>query len=154
MPTVLYPSVTRLIACFLALLFLVSCTVRRGATEAPEVRSTTVPSYTLPQISPQEALTALNSGTLLLDVREAEELAATRYDVPDQLGIPISELEQRSGEIPRDRPIIVACAAGGRSAKAIQRLQDAGYTNLTNLTGGLQAWEGEGLPVVKGETKN
>lgn len=108
-------------------------------------------STAIPQITPQEALRAVQSDTLLLDVREPEELAAVRYGVDAQLDIPLSELPDRLDEVPRDRPIIVACQSGGRSTRAIQLLQDAGFTQLLNLDGGLGAWEAAGLPVERGE---
>ena len=106
-------------------------------------------SLSAQEIAPREALAAIDSGALLLDVREAAELVVIRYGVEDRLDIPLSELATRIEEIPRDRPVIVACAVGGRSARAIQLLTDAGFTNLTNLTGGLQAWQAANLPVDK-----
>ncbi len=73
----------------------------------------------------------------LIDVREPHEYAIAN------LGgtlIPLGEIEARAGEIPRDGRVIVHCKMGGRSAKAIEYLRSAGYTNLENLSGGINAW--------------
>lgn len=73
----------------------------------------------------------------LIDVREPHEYAIAN------LGgtlIPLGEIESRAAEIPRDGRVIVHCKMGGRSAKAIEYLRSAGYTNLENLSGGINAW--------------
>ena len=62
--------------------------------------------------------------------------------------IPLGYLSERLGEIPADRPVVLQCQAGGRSAIAASLLQRAGRTNVSNLVGGFDAWKGAGLPVV------
>lgn len=86
----------------------------------------------------------------LLDVREAHEVARTAYAVPHVLHLPLSQLEQRHTELPRDADLIVACAAGGRSLQAMQFLLHRGHTQVRNLAGGLGAWMAHGLPVQQG----
>jgi adenylyltransferase/sulfurtransferase len=54
--------------------------------------------------------------------------------------IPLGELENRVGEIPRDHPIVVVCRSGQRSHSAARRLLDGGYAEVFNLRGGMQAW--------------
>jgi rhodanese-related sulfurtransferase len=56
------------------------------------------------------------------------------------VNIPLSQLPARQHEIPRDRPVVVFCHAGVRSARLIARLQATGYTNLINMKGGINAW--------------
>jgi len=89
----------------------------------------------------------LENETLLVDVREKDELAVASYDVKNQINIPLSEFEHRFTEIPTDKMVIVACRAGARSAKAIQFLVQNGYNEelLVNLQGGIMAWEQNGL---------
>jgi SulP family sulfate permease len=48
-------------------------------------------------------------------------------------------------ELPQNRPIIVVCRTGRRSARAADALRKEGYENVTILEGGLRAWEAEGL---------
>jgi rhodanese-related sulfurtransferase len=83
----------------------------------------------------------------VLDVRSAEE-----YDGPDghvggSLLIPLPELEHRAGEIPTDRPLVVVCHSGSRSALATQQLLKAGRPQVANLHGGLSRWAAEGFPL-------
>lgn len=137
---------------FLSLILLAtSCAVKQPPVN---VTDSEIINREIPRFTPREALEATNAGTLLLDVREAEERAVTRYDVDPQLDIPFSKLAQRMDKVPRDQTVIVACASGGRSTKAIQMLREAGFTNLVNLTGGMKAWQLEGLPVVEGPNKH
>src|SRR5205085_1709976 len=56
----------------------------------------------------------------------------------------------RCGELSRDRPIVAVCRAGGRSAQATNILQQAGFKDVANLTGGMLRWRAEGHPVEGG----
>ena len=60
--------------------------------------------------------------------------------------IPLGELAERAGELARDRPIVALCRAGGRSAQATVILQQAGFKDVANLTGGMLRWRAEGHP--------
>src|SRR5205814_1611173 len=55
-----------------------------------------------------------------------------------------------AGELSRDRPIVAVCRAGGRSAQATNILQQAGFKDVANLTGGMLRWRAEGHPVEGG----
>lgn len=78
---------------------------------------------------------------MVLDVRTSAEYASGH--IPRSRLIPLDELEDRLGELPsRETPILVTCAAGGRSASACAILADHGYTRLLNLAGGMHAWGG------------
>lgn len=88
-------------------------------------------------------------GALLLDVREPEEYAAVH--APDAKLIPLGDLEKRLPEIAdyKDRPIVVMCRSGHRSARAVSLLKEAGYSQVSNIQGGITAWEKDGLKVVR-----
>ncbi|WP_027409847.1 rhodanese-like domain-containing protein [Anoxybacteroides tepidamans] len=75
----------------------------------------------------------------IIDVREVEEVKAGM--IPGAVNIPLSLLEFRMNELPKDKEYIVVCSSGGRSARAVQFLESYGY-NVTNMTGGMLAWEG------------
>lgn len=100
-------------------------------------------------ISVQQALSMNQQGALLLDVREAGEYAEVH--APTATLIPLGELGARLNEIAayKDKPIAVMCRSGRRSAKAVKLLQDAGYTQVSNVGGGIMAWENAGLAVVR-----
>jgi adenylyltransferase/sulfurtransferase len=77
---------------------------------------------------------------LLLDVREPAEFEKARIEGARLL--PLGELEARAAELEawRERPIIVHCHRGGRSAKAARWLREQGFRDVSNLSGGIEAW--------------
>jgi len=87
---------------------------------------------------------------VVLDVRTKEE-----YDQGCLKGaklIPITDkdfLEKVKKEIKPDQPLLVYCHSGGRSARAVKALQDAGYVNMKELGGGVTAWRKAEKPLVK-----
>lgn len=98
-------------------------------------------------VGPATAVELLDGGALLIDVREPRELAAASFDVEGMVNIPLSEFQARWEEIPRDRPVIIACEVGGRSLQATMFLRHQGFDNVSNLVGGIARWSAEGLPV-------
>lgn len=99
-----------------------------------------------PQLTPAQAGDALrDDGALAVDVREPEEWAAGH--VEGSLWIPLGQLQARAGELPRDRPLVVVCRSGSRSAYAADALVAAGW-DARNLAGGLHAWAAAGLPLA------
>src|SRR6266853_1113596 len=86
----------------------------------------------------------------ILDVREPEEFTGPLGHIRDAILIPLGDLAKRSGELSRDRPIVAVCRAGGRSAQATNILQQAGFKDVANLTGGMLRWRAEGHPVEGG----
>jgi rhodanese-related sulfurtransferase len=100
----------------------------------------------LPELAPAWVAEHRNELTLL-DVRSREEFNGPDGRVTGSLLIPLPELEQRLHEIPAERPVVVLCHAGSRSALATQQLQKAGLTQVANLRGGLSRWSDEGFPL-------
>lgn len=88
-------------------------------------------------------------GALLLDVREPAEYAAVH--TPNAKLLPLGEVNQRLKELDtyKDKPIVVICRSGRRSAQAVALLQEAGFTQVSNVQGGIQAWEQAGLEVIR-----
>jgi sulfur dioxygenase len=76
----------------------------------------------------------------LVDVRSREEFQGADGHVAGSLLIPLGELEARRSEIPTDRPVVLLCHSGSRSALATQQLPKAGLERVANLRGGLRAW--------------
>jgi rhodanese-related sulfurtransferase len=85
---------------------------------------------------------------LLVDVRETGEFDMMR--VPGSVLMPLSSFTTRYEELPRDRPLLLMCAVGGRSARATDFLVANGYPDATNVAGGITAWNAAGLPVRTG----
>jgi adenylyltransferase/sulfurtransferase len=74
----------------------------------------------------------------VLDVRNPNEFQIGR--IPGTVLIPLPELPQRLGELPKDREILVHCKSGMRSAKAVQLLKENGFSKVANIQGGILAW--------------
>jgi adenylyltransferase/sulfurtransferase len=98
------------------------------------------PAKLVRQLSVQEfeRLRSETNPPVVIDVREPHEYAIAHLN---GTLIPLGELEKHLDKIPKDQPVVVHCKLGGRSAKAIQLLQDIyKYDNLYNLQGGIIAY--------------
>lgn len=89
----------------------------------------------------------VSSGALLLDVREATEVAEGR--IPGSRHIPLGDLHERGNELPRDRPVVTYCGHGERSASALAVLERLGFRQLVNFDGGYGAWQEAGFEVER-----
>lgn len=83
----------------------------------------------------------------ILDVRTPDEYRQVR--MKNSVLIPLSDLERRVGEIPKNRPILVICAVGARSKSASELLAGRGYREVYHLNDGLVGWYRAGLPVER-----
>ncbi len=130
-----HPTVTRLID------YEQFCGIAPQAKEEPAMKNG------VPQVSVQELKRRLDAGEdiLVLDVREPFE-----YKIANIGGklIPQNEVPARLPEIDRDREIVVHCKSGGRSQRIAEFLQQAGYTKVANLAGGILAWSDQIDPKV------
>lgn len=117
---------------------------------APAYPHSATPAYStgLETLSAREIKTRLDRGEpiTLLDIRQPHELTLSRLD--HVLHIPMSEIARRWQEIPRDQPVVVFCHTGVRSIGLIRQLQAAGFDNLINMTGGIDAWSKEVDPTI------
>lgn len=95
------------------------------------------------EVTPQEGLTLIEQGALLVDVREPDEFAEV-HAAGARL-VPLGELSERWEELPK-QPLVLICRSGVRSARAAEFLETKGY-EVINLAGGTQAWQEAGLPV-------
>ena len=104
---------------------------------------------TMPEITATELKQRLDNGDDLqiIDVREANELDIAK--IPNTVHIPLGQILNRMSEIDPQRETVVHCKMGGRSARAIAALKQAGFSgNLVNLSGGITAWSNEVDPSV------
>ena len=99
------------------------------------------------EVCPTTTRRLIAEGALLVDVRELAEVAQVAFDVPGVLLLPLSELEQRFAELPRERELVLVCQVGERSLKATYFLMCQGYTRVANLEGGLLKWARKGFPI-------
>lgn len=101
------------------------------------------------QITAKELKAKMDAGEdfQLIDVRQPEEFAFAKIEGAKL--IPLGEIISRMDEIDPSRETIVQCKAGGRSAMAIQAMQQAGFKGvLKNLAGGITSWSNDVDPKI------
>jgi len=86
------------------------------------------------QIHVDQVRTLVENGAVIVDVREKPEFNLGH--VKGALNIPLSQLRSRTSEIPKDKPVYVYCRVGQRSYNAVMALQNLGFNNVVNITGG------------------
>ena len=103
-------------------------------------------------VSPQVAIAlADKDGGVLVDVREEHEVAVAH--IQGSLFIPLKDLPAQLAKLEkyRKKPVVVVCAAGQRSAAACRLLNKSGFEDVSQIDGGIQAWEKAGLPLKRGK---
>ena len=85
---------------------------------------------------------------LVVDVRAPREREQKR--IAGSVGMPLNHLGERLSELPADRPLLVYCAGGYRSSIAASLLQRHGFTQVSEIAGGIAAWEAAKLPMETG----
>ncbi len=123
-----------LISVFLLSLFLIACSPSDNTA--------------VNQVSPIESAgLQSNNFAVIIDVRSNREWDNQR--IPGAIHIPLSDLKGRMDELKsyEGKQLIMQCAVGGRSSKAVEILQQAGFSNVSNMNGGLVAWQKANLPV-------
>lgn len=89
-------------------------------------------------VSATEARRLVEAGARLVDVRTPEEFAAGH--LPGAINLPVQELERRRVELePQERPVVVYCRSGSRSARAARLLESAGFEAIHDL-GAMSRW--------------
>ncbi len=90
---------------------------------------------------------------VILDVREAFDY--TKGHIQDSINIPAAKLDKRMSELDtfKDKLLIVTCQTGTRSTTACKKLKAAGFSEIMHLSGGIQAWEDQKLPLARKKSK-
>jgi rhodanese-related sulfurtransferase len=101
----------------------------------------------VPEIDVDALAEKLEAGVMVVDVREDDEYHDGH--VPGAVHIPLASVPAALDRVPVDAPVLVVCAMGGRSARAVEFLRGKGV-DATNVAGGTKAWIDTGRPVVSG----
>jgi len=113
----------------------------RSLETRPELTATTE------RLSPQVAAERLKDGVpIAIDVRSPGEREQKRID--GSVAAPLNHLEEQAARLPRDRPVFVYCAGGYRSSIAASLLQRLGFAQVSEIAGGIAAWEAAHLPTL------
>ena len=116
----------------------------RSLEARPELTATTE------RVSPPLAAERLAAGTAVaIDLRAPGERA--QKAVPGSVSIPLNHLSERLGELPKDRPLLVYCAGGYRSSIGASLLQRNGFTQVSEIAGGIAAWEAAQLALDRSQ---
>ena len=97
------------------------------------------------EISIAQAYEKYQKGVFFLDVRTQAEWDSVH--IPNTTLIPLDQLAARVNEVPQDREIVVVCRSGNRSQQGRNILVQAGYDQVTSMSGGVNAWRAAGYPV-------
>jgi len=94
-----------------------------------------------------------NDDAFVLDVRTANEYKEGY--IGNAINISSTDIASNLGRLPNDKeaPVLVYCLSGARSAKVASTMVKHGYTNVSNLSGGINAWKAAGLPVGREKSK-
>jgi SulP family sulfate permease len=103
------------------------------------------PAKSVPTVTAAQLWQQLRSPAppLVIDVREPREYQ--RGHIPQAQLMPLPMLAQAPPELPHDRPLVLVCRGGRRSARAAAVFANDGYANIAVLDGGMLAWEAAGL---------
>ena len=98
----------------------------------------------IPEVEPQEAKEIIDQGGLLVDVREADEIANGSPVGALRMGRGFLELRIEDQVQDKEQPLVVMCAGGVRSLFAADALRNLGYTKVHSLAGGFNRWKNQG----------
>jgi phage shock protein E len=113
-------------------------------------KSSSSPTTAPVEISASQAYAKYQQGAFFLDVRSQDEY--NQFHIKGSTLIPLDQLPNRLGELPKDKEIVVVCLSGHRSLNGTVILQQAGFKQVFCLNGGLQAWMDANYPIEKGES--
>ena len=101
-------------------------------------------------ISTQEMQSLLKMDQVqLVDVRTPQEFKSGYIDNAQNIDFKSPTFAQDILKLDKDKPVILYCKSGGRSAKCAEKLQQAGFTKIYDLEGGISRWKHEGLAVTQ-----
>ena len=86
----------------------------------------------------------------IIDVREPDEFTGALGHIPGAKLLPLGSLKQKAEEIAKDKPAVIVCRSGARSAQATVLLRNAGFAKVANLAGGMLRWRSQRLSVAGG----
>ncbi|MDX1804254.1 MAG: rhodanese-like domain-containing protein [Alcanivorax sp.] len=101
-------------------------------------------------LSPQQATSLVNQDKgVIVDLRAADEYRGGH--IAGSLNLPAGEILERLGELEKykDKGIILVCDLGSKSSQVGRQLRSKGFASLYRIQGGINAWRGDNLPLVK-----
>ena len=112
--------------------------------QSGEPQSGSVPS----SVDVETARQYVENGAVLVDVRTPEEWNAGHLEGAVHINLFDSDFEERFAALDTTKTYVVYCRSGNRSGQAIQKMKSRGFSKLTNMEGGIIAWERQDFPIV------
>ena len=94
------------------------------------------------EVDPSFVIQAATQGAHLIDVRTEAEVA--QGVIEGAVHIPLHLLPLRAADVPQDKPVVIYCRSGARSAQACAFMAAQGFSNMHNLAGGIMSWARSG----------
>lgn len=85
----------------------------------------------------------------LVDLRTNDEIALGKIPEAKQIDFYASDFETQIKRLPKSRPVLIYCASGGRSRKALSKMKDIGFQEVYELSGGFAAWSYAGKKIER-----
>jgi rhodanese-related sulfurtransferase len=101
----------------------------------------------VPDVDVREAFERSRKGGKLIDVRSPGEFRGAHPK--GARNVSPAQIKQDATGLEREDELLVICASGHRSSRAARQLASSGFTNVSNVRGGLHAWQSAGLPLKK-----
>jgi rhodanese-related sulfurtransferase len=116
--------------------------------EKPKVQEFTLEGVM--HVSVEQAYSIMKSGeAVMIDVRSEDQAKQTYFNLPKVSNIPLHNLHEKSGIIPKDSLVLCICNSGIDSVKAVNYFNYQGHNNAYNIDGGIIEWKNSGLQVVE-----
>ncbi len=106
-----------------------------------------------PEVTPDEAFEALDRYRVV-DVREAHEFHGPLGRIEGAMHVPLRQVADRANQLANQGDLLLVCRSGARSGKACAELFGLGCVDVTNLAGGMIAWNRAGLPLERSEPES
>ena len=101
--------------------------------------------YNFKEVGPEFLHGAVKDDIHVVDIRTEAEVA--RGVIDGAIHIPMHLLPIKANDLPQDKPVVLYCHSGARSAQACAFMASKGFNNMHNLTGGILAWARSGNPI-------
>lgn len=124
---------------------------KQGADTKQEMPKDSDQGTVLKKLSNEDfiAMQEGSAGLQVIDVRTPREVAQGMIPGAVHINIQDTDFLERMEQLDKSKPVVLYCAAGGRSARASKLIDNKGFTAIYDLTGGFSLWVAEGRPVEK-----
>ncbi|MEO9476838.1 MAG: rhodanese-like domain-containing protein [Cyclobacteriaceae bacterium] len=93
----------------------------------------------------EEVIDVLSTDLQLIDVRTPAEYSAGHIKNATLINIQDPDFESKMDQMNKEKPVMVYCAVGGRSSRAVALIQDLGFSKVYNYKGGMKDWSASGM---------